>query len=60
MADGVGGAAFGEIASMLALQAGYVLTTTAFKWPFNVSKAESLEIAEAIKVYVRMIHRRLR
>lgn len=42
------------------MQAGYDLTTTAFKWPFNVSEAESLEIAEAIKVHVRMIHRRLR
>ena len=45
VADGVGGAAFGEVASMLALQAGYDLTTTAFKWHFNVSKAESLNIA---------------
>ena len=45
VADGVGGAAFGEIASLLALQAGYDLTTTAFNWPFNVTEPESLDIA---------------
>ena len=60
VADGVGGSAFGEIASLLALKAGYDLTTTAFKWPFNVSEPESLDIAEAIRVHIRMIHRRLR
>ena len=60
VADGVGGAAFGEIASMLALQAGYDLTTTAFKWPFNVTESESLDIAQAIRVHIRLIHRRLR
>lgn len=60
VADGVGGAAFGEIASMLALQAGYDLTTTAFKWPFNVTESESLNITEAIRVHIRLIHRRLR
>ena len=60
VADGVGGAAFGEIASMLALQAGYDLTTTAFKWPFNVTEPESLDIADAIRVHIRLIHRRLR
>lgn len=60
VADGVGGAAFGEIASLLALKAGYDLTTTAFQWPFNVTESESLNIEEAIRVHVRMIHRRLR
>lgn len=60
VADGVGGAAFGEVASLLALQAGYDLTTTAFKWPFNVSEPESLNIADAIRTHVRLIHRRLR
>ncbi len=59
VADGVGGAAFGEIASMLALQAGYDLTTSAFKWPFKTSESESLELQEAIRVHVQMIHRRL-
>lgn len=60
VADGVGGAAFGEIASLLALKAGYDLTTTAFQWPFNVTESGSLDIAEAIRIHVRMIHRRLR
>jgi len=60
VADGVGGSAFGEIASLLALKAGYDLTTTAFKWPFNVPEPDSKEIIEAIKTQVRLIHRRLR
>lgn len=60
VADGIGGAAFGEVASLLALKEGYDLTTTAFKWPFNVSEPESLNIADAIRTHVRLIHRRLR
>ncbi len=59
VADGIGGAAFGEIASMLALKSGYDLTTSAFKWPFKVSEAESLEVMEAIRVHIQMIHRSL-
>lgn len=60
VADGVGGAAFGDIASLLALKAGYDLTTTSFKWAFNVSDREALEITEGIRTHVRMIHRKLR
>jgi protein phosphatase len=60
VADGVGGAAFGELASLLALKAGYDLTTTAFKWGFTLSEQEVLELSEGIRTHVRMIHRKLR
>ena len=35
VADGMGGAAFGELASMLALRTAWELTTNAFNWPSN-------------------------
>lgn len=59
VADGVGGAAFGELASLIALRSGWELTGTAFKWPFKVTESESLEVQESIRVFIRMIHRRL-
>lgn len=59
VADGVGGAAFGELASLIALRSGWELTGSAFKWPFKVNESESLEVQESIRVFIRMIHRRL-
>ena len=59
VADGVGGAAFGELASLIALRSGWELTGSAFKWPFKVTDSESLELQESIRVFIRMIHRRL-
>ena len=60
VADGVGGAAFGELASMLALRTGWELTGRAFKWAFKLPDAEITELKEAINVYVQLIHRRLK
>ena len=59
VADGVGGAAFGELASMLALRTGWELAGKAFKWNFNPSKAELDEMEEAANVYMQLIHRRI-
>ena len=58
VADGVGGAAFGELASLIALRSGWELTGSAFKWPFKVNDSESPEVPESIRVFIRMIHRR--
>jgi protein phosphatase len=60
VADGVGGAAFGEIASMLALRTGWILTGRALKWHFSLTEREADELAEMAKVYGRLIHRALR
>lgn len=60
VADGVGGAAFGELASMLALRTGWELTGTAFKWNFKLSEAEIAELEEGMNVYMQLIHRRLK
>jgi protein phosphatase len=59
VADGIGGAAFGELASMLALQAGWDLTTHAFKWHFQMNESEAEELKELLKVYGQLIHRKL-
>ncbi|MBC8116147.1 MAG: serine/threonine-protein phosphatase [Candidatus Saccharimonas sp.] len=60
VADGVGGAAFGELASMLALRTGWELTGTAFKWNFNLSETEIADMEEGMNVYMQLIHRRLK
>jgi len=60
VADGIGGAAFGEVASMLALRTGWELTGKAFKWNFNPSAAELAEMDEAVKVFLKLIHRRIK
>lgn len=60
VADGIGGAAFGEVASMLALRTGWELTGKAFKWNFNPSEAELAEMVEAVKVFLQLIHRRIK
>ncbi len=60
VADGIGGASFGEVASMLALRTGWELTTGAFKWHFNITERESEELLEMLKVSGQLIHERLR
>src|SRR6266545_1600416 len=59
VADGVGGAAFGELASMFALRAGWDLTTGAFKWHFKITEREAEELTEQLRVYGRLMHRAL-
>jgi protein phosphatase len=60
VADGIGGAAFGELASMLALRTGWELTGKAFKWTFKLSEAEIAELEEMMKVYMQLINRRVK
>jgi serine/threonine protein phosphatase PrpC len=60
VADGIGGAEFGEVASMLALKTGWELTGKAFKWHFNPSEAELAEMEEFVKVFMQLIHRRIK
>ena len=59
VADGIGGAAFGELASMLALRTCWELTGKAFKWNFNPSPSELAEMEEATNVYMHLIHQRI-
>ena len=59
VADGLGGAAFGELASMLALRTGWELSEKAFKWNFHLSENELVELEQGMKVYMELIHRRI-
>ena len=59
VADGVGGAAFGEVASMLALRTGWDLTSGAFKWHFQITESEADELLEMLRVHFKLTHHRL-
>jgi serine/threonine protein phosphatase PrpC len=59
VADGIGGAAFGELASMLALRSAWDLSTHAFKWHFQITDRESEELEETVRVYGQLMHRHL-
>ena len=60
VADGVGGAAFGELASMLALRTGCELTGQAFNWNFQLSEPEIADLEEKMNVCMQLIHRRIK
>jgi len=59
VADGVGGAVFGELASMIALRTAWDLTSSAFKWPFKMSEQEAKEMEVVLQLYGQLIHRKL-
>lgn len=59
VADGVGGAAFGELASEMALRTGWELTGKAFKWGFSLTEDETEEMLERLNVYLQLIHQRI-
>ena len=57
VADGVGGAAFGDLASKLALQTAWDLGGKETSWPLNVNEREAEQIAEKFEAYGQLIHR---
>ncbi len=59
VADGVGGAAFGELASLLALQAGWELGFKDVKWHLKINDREVDEIIERFEAYGQLIHQSL-
>lgn len=59
VADGVGGAAFGELASELALRTCWELTGRAPRWGFSLSEVETKELLESVNVFVQLIHQRI-
>ena len=60
VADGIGGIAFGELASMLALRTGWDLTTKAINWPFQINDREADKVLEQLSVYGKKMHKALR
>ncbi|MFO0952064.1 MAG: protein phosphatase 2C domain-containing protein [Isosphaeraceae bacterium] len=59
VADGIGGHAFGEIASFLALRTGWDLGQDEVKWPLKVNEREVKELRRKARVFFRLIDRTL-
>jgi protein phosphatase len=59
VADGMGGAAFGELASMLALRSGWEQMPNAIKWTWIVSDAEIANLQERIGLVFQRMHEEL-
>jgi protein phosphatase len=59
VADGIGGAAFGELASMLALRSGWEQTANAIKWTWIVTEAEIEDLKERISLVFAGMHEAL-
>lgn len=51
VADGMGGTSFGQLASMLALQAGWELGGREINWPLKSSKEEVRQLMEKLELY---------
>lgn len=56
VADGLGGCASGEVASMLTLRTAWELTTAAFNWPFKVGARGPEEVMEQLRAYGKRMH----
>jgi serine/threonine protein phosphatase PrpC len=59
VADGIGGKAFGELASMLALHSGYEQATNAFKWTWIVTDSEIANLKERVGLVFQQVHEEL-
>jgi protein phosphatase len=59
VADGIGGAVFGELASQMALRHSWDLTSNAYQWHFKLTDEQSGSITDQIRAYARLIHRKL-
>jgi len=59
VADGMGGAAFGELASMTAIRNAFDLGRNAVKWVFKVTEEEIKELYEQLEAILKLVHREL-
>lgn len=59
VADGMGGRAFGEMASFLALRTGWDLGTGEIKWTMKVNDHETEELRKKAQIFFDLIHRTL-
>src|SRR4051812_3468708 len=60
VADGMGGAAFGELASSLALRSGWDQAPAAIKWTWIVTEQEVADLRERLELTFRHMDRALR
>ena len=59
VADGMGGQAFGKLASMLALRVGLSLGPDEIKWSTKINENEALELKDKIEVFLRLMDREI-
>lgn len=59
VADGLGGQACGELASLMALCVGWELGGREIKWPYKVQPGEMSEILEKLEMYPKLIQQGL-
>jgi serine/threonine protein phosphatase PrpC len=59
VADGLGGEAFGELASKLALRTAWDLSMSEIKWTLKVGEREVQELKEKAELYFQLIDRAL-
>jgi protein phosphatase len=59
VADGMGGQAFGKLASCLTLLAGWDLGSDEIKWPIKINRRESDELAQKAAVLFSLLDRAL-
>jgi serine/threonine protein phosphatase PrpC len=59
VADGLGGQAFGELASMLALRSGWEQTPHAIKWTWIINDREIDDLKERVEVVFQRMHQTL-
>jgi protein phosphatase len=60
VADGIGGAAFGELASRLVIQTTWELEGQATSWVMKLTDIDALQLRERVSAYVQRIEERLR
>jgi protein phosphatase len=59
VADGIGGEAFGELASMLALQTAWDLAERETCWTLNIAEEQAERLGEKFDAYAQLIHQQL-
>jgi protein phosphatase len=60
VADGIGGSAFGELASMLALRSGWDQSPGAFKWTWVITDREIEDLKERVELIFQRMDQALR
>lgn len=59
VADGMGGAAHGELASTMALRSAFDLGHSAVKWIFRINDQEIRDLQEQLDAILQLVHREL-
>jgi len=59
VSDGIGGAAFGELASMMVMRSGWEQAASAIKWTWIITDSEIANLKERVSLVFRRMHEEL-